>query len=51
MYISQSHYFSSRLISASHRFDDEEFEVVGERPYFAESTIVRILVVDRQPDG
>ena len=51
MCISQSHYFSLWLTSASHRFDDKEFEVVGEHPYFAKSTTVRFFVVDRQPDA
>ncbi len=39
--------FHRELTNISHRFD-EEFEVVGERPYYIQSTTVRLFAEDRQ---
>ena len=36
--------FHDELINTSHQFDDEEFEVVGERPYYEQSPTVSFLI-------
>lgn len=36
--------FHDELINTIHQFDDEEFEVVDERPYYMQSTTVSFLV-------
>jgi hypothetical protein len=39
--------FHRELTNISHRID-EEFEVIGERPYYIQSTTVRLFAEDRQ---
>ena len=36
--------FHDEPINTSHQFDDEEFEVVGERPYYEQSSTVSFLI-------
>ena len=40
--------FHDGLINTSHQFDDEEFEVVGERSYYMQNALVSFLIAIKQ---